>query len=232
MSAKLFRILIAVCGILGVAALMVSFSINPAPPAGATVPQIVVWGKQHATLIQAGAWLQGIGSMLEVIFMLGILRLTNATQSLAGWIMAFAATVVAGISFVEVSFYLSAINGGASGDLTTLAVSLNLIKAIQHAYVIAPAPANLLALGVLLLTSHLVPKVFGYLALLLGAVLGMLGLIGTFIPMQGVIDGVLSVQELWFLALAITLIVTVKKVTNTVARPEKTSGYNMAGVIE
>ncbi|HEY4385667.1 MAG TPA: hypothetical protein VGN34_14510 [Ktedonobacteraceae bacterium] len=232
MSAKLFRILVAVSGILGVAALMVSFSINPAPPASATLPQIVVWGKQHQALIEAGAWLQGVGSMLEVIFMLSILRLTDATKSLAGWIMAFAATVIVGISFVEVAFYLSAISGGASGDMTTLMVSLNLIKAIQHAYVIAPAPANLLALGILLLTSHLVPKVFGYLALVLGAALGILGLVGTFIPMQGVIDGVLSVQELWFLTLAITLIVTARKSTNKGTITEKTSGYEVAGIIK
>lgn len=221
MSIKLFRILIAVCGILGVAALMVSFSINPAPPAGATIPQIMVWGRQHQTLILAGAWLQGIGSMLEVIFMLGLLQLVGATRSLAGWIMAFAATVIVGISFVEVSFYLSAIAGGVSGDMTTLMVSINLIKAIQHAYVIAPAPANMMALGVVLLSSRMVPRVFGYLAIALGVVLGVLGLVGTFIPMQGIIDSVLSVQEIWFLALAIALIVTARKAENAVVMDKK-----------
>ncbi len=213
MSTKLFRILVALCGLLGVAALMFSFSINPAPPAGATIQQIVVWGKQHETLILAGSWLQGVGSLLEVIFMLGLIHLAGATKSLAGWITAFSATVIVGISFVEVSFYLSAIEGGVNGDLTTLSVSINLIKAIQHAYVIAPAPANLLALGVVLLSSHLMPRIFGYLALLLGTALGVLGLVGTFIPLQQVIDLVLTVQEVWYAAIAIALIVTVKQVS-------------------
>lgn len=215
MSSRLYRILVAICGILGVVALMASFSINPAPPAGATIPQIVVWGKEHQVLIEVGAWLQGIGSLLEVIFMLGLLKLAGATRTLAGMVTAFAATVIVGISFVEVAFYLSAIAGGVSGDMATLVVSLNLIKAIQHAYVIAPAPANLIAIGIVLISTRLAPRVFGYIALVLGAALGILGLIGTFIPMQDIIDMVLSVQEVWYLAIAITLIVTARRLVTS-----------------
>ena len=217
MSTKLFRILVASCGLIGIASLMFSFSINPAPPAGETIQQIVVWGKQHETLILVGSWLQGVGSLLEVLFFLGLLHLAGAMKSLAGWITAFAATVVVGISFVEVSLYLSAIGGGVSGDITTLSVSLNLIKAIQHAYVIAPAPAHLLAMGVVLLRSRLVPRILSYPALLLGTTVGVLGLVGTFIPLQQVIDLVLAAQEVWYAAIAITLIVQATRVSSSLS---------------
>ncbi|GCE28258.1 hypothetical protein KDA_37420 [Dictyobacter alpinus] len=216
MSSRLYRIMVAICGILGVVALMASFSINPAPPAGASIAQIVVWGKEHQVLIEAGAWLQGIGSLLEVIFMLGLLQLAGATRTLAGLVTAFAATVIVGISFVEVSFYLSAIAGGVSGDMATLGVSLNLIKAIQHAYVIAPAPANLIAIGIVLYRTRLVHRVFSYIAFVLGVALVILGFIGTFTPMQNSIDIVLSVQEVWYLAIAITLIATARAVAANV----------------
>ncbi|HEY6284211.1 MAG TPA: hypothetical protein VIX20_00995 [Ktedonobacteraceae bacterium] len=42
MSAKLFRILVAITAILGAVVLSVSLSINPAPPAGATISQVIV----------------------------------------------------------------------------------------------------------------------------------------------------------------------------------------------
>src|SRR5690242_7604781 len=109
MSLRSFHILTGLCGILGVVALMASFSINPAPPAGASIAQIVVWGKQHETLILAGAWLQGIGSLLEAIFILALVHVAGAIKLLRGWVVLFTATVIVGVSLTEVSFYISAI---------------------------------------------------------------------------------------------------------------------------
>jgi hypothetical protein len=181
----------------------------------------MTWGAAHKTLILAGAWLQAAGSLLEVIFILGIIVIAGATQRLSGWITAFAATVIMTVSMVEVSFYLSAVQGGVSGDLTTLSVSLKLIQAIQHAYVIAPSPALLLGLGIILLQSHLFPRLFGYLALALGAVLGILGFIGTFTPLHQVIDYILGAQELWFIAAGIALIIIAGKVVGSIATGEQ-----------
>lgn len=221
MSARLFRIMVAVCGLLGVIALVVSFSINPAPPAGASIRQIVVWGQAHENLILAGSWLQGFGSLLEMIFIIALVHLANATQRLRGLITIAAAIIIASVSLVEVSFYISAIEGGVAGDLESLAVSLNLIKAIQHAYVIAPAPALLLSLGLVMYISRQFSHVFSYLALLLGVTMSILGLLGTFIPLQTVIDSVLSAQEVWFAAVAIALIVSARKVPITQASKEQ-----------
>lgn len=222
MSTRMFRVLIAITGFIGVVALSASFAINPAPPAGLTIPQVVIWGKEHEILIQAGAWLQAFGSLLKVIFILAILHIAGAMRHFMGLIAAASAVLIMGVSLLEVSFYLSAIAGGVSGDLATLAVSLNLIKAIQHAYVIAPAPALLLALGGVIITSRLFPRLLGYLGLAFGIVLGILGLIGTFIPLQTVIDNVLTAQEVWLAILAIALALTVRKALNTTTTGEQT----------
>jgi hypothetical protein len=209
--------LIAITGILGAISLVISFSINPGPPAGATLAQVIAFGKQSQNLILVGSWLQGTGSLLEVIFILGIMHLAGATKQLVGWITAMAATAIVGVSLVEVSFYLSATQGGVSGDLTTLSVSLALIKAIQHAYVIAPAPALLVGLGIIIVSSRVLPRVFGYLALALGVTLGVLGFVDLFLAGQQIVDTVLGAQEVWFAAAAIMLIFNKGKVADATA---------------
>jgi len=223
MSTRVFRVLVALTGFIGVAALMVSFSINPGPPAGATIPQIMVWGKANENLILAGAWLQAFGSLLSVIFIFALIRLAGAAQNLAGWVTAFAVIAIMCVSLVEVSFYISAIEGGVAGDMTTLSISLNLIKAIQHAYVIAPAPTLLIGLGIVLLGSHLFPHIFGYIFIAFGLVMGTLGLIGTFVPMQDVINYVLATQEVWFAVTAIALVISARKVSSGVTENERAS---------
>lgn len=222
MSTRLFRVLVGLTGFIGVATLMVSFSINPGPPAGATIPQIMIWGKANENLILAGAWLQAFGSLLNVIFIFALIQMAGASQKLMGWVTAFAGIVIMGVSLVEVSFYISAIEGGVSGDMTALSISLDLIKAIQHAYVIAPAPTLLIGLGIVLLSSRLFPRIFAYIFLTFGIVMGALGLIGTFVPMQNVINSVLAAQEVWFAVTAIALVINTRKVSSDTAVSEQT----------
>ena len=223
MSTRLFRTLVALTGFIGVAALMFSFSINPGPPAGATIPQITVWGKANENLILAGAWLQAFGSLLNVIFFFALIQMSSAGQKLSGWVTAFAGIVIMGVSLVEVSFYISAIEGGVAGDMTALSVSLDLIKAIQHAYVIAPAPTLLIGLGIVLLNARLFPHIFSYIFIAFGLVMGTLGLIGTFVPMQSIIDSVLAAQEVWFAVTAIALAISARNVASVKAVSEQTS---------
>ena len=155
MSTWSFRILLAIVGFIGIVALSVSFAINPGPPAGASISQISVWGIQHERLIEAGAWLQIVGSFLQLVLILGILYTTDAIRRFGGMITAAAVVLIMGVSLVESSFYLSAIAGGVSGDAATLTMSLNLIKAIQHAYSIIPAPVLDAGLGIVILSSPL-----------------------------------------------------------------------------
>ena len=81
--------------------------------------------------------------------------------------------------------------------------SNNLIKAVQHVFLVAPA--LLLPLAFVLRNSTVLPRPFALLALLLGVVLQVLGLSGLFRVLQGVIDILLIVQAFWFIAAGIAL---------------------------
>ena len=198
------RLLVALCGILGPATLVTSFLINPAPPATATTEQLRSFAIAHQTTIVLGGWLQGIGSLLIVLFSLGVVHLAGATQRFAGWATLLAGATILMVSLVEVIFYLAAARAAITGDLTTGLVSNEIIKAVQHVFLIAPV--LLIFLGIVLFTSPLLPRIFAYLALFLGVALQVLGLVGLFSVLQPLIDGLLIIQALWFVAAAITLL--------------------------
>lgn len=214
MSTRTFRVWLAILGFIGVVALSASFAINPGPPAGASLSQITTWGAQHETLIEAGAWLQVVGSFLQLVLILGILYITKAINRFLGLITASAVVLIMGVSLVESSFYLNAVAGGVNGDLATLGVSLNLIKSIQHAYSIIPAPALDAGLGAVMLTSPLFAGLFGrilgYLGIAFGVILLILGFIGTFTPLQQAIDNVLMAQQVWLIAITIAIALPIR----------------------
>lgn len=197
--------LVAACGVVGTVTLIGSFVINPAPPAGLTTAQLVDWAVQHHTTLVLGGWLQGIGSLLTVLFALALVHLAGATHRFAGWATLLAGGTILLVSLVEVTFYLAAAEAAVTGDVATGTISNALIKAVQHVFLIAPA--LLLPLGAVLLGSRVLPRAFAYLALALGAILQGLGLLGLFGVLQPVIDALLIVQGVWFLAAALTLLV-------------------------
>ena len=198
------QVLLALCGMLGPVTLVSSFVINPAPPVTATIEQLRSFAVEHQTTIVLGGWLQGVGSLLIVLFSLGLVHLAGATHRFAGWATALAGATILMVSLVEVTFYLAAAHAAITGDLTTGLVSNALIKAVQHVFLIAPA--LLIPLGIVLIGSPLLPRTLGYLALLLGVTLQVFGLVGLFNLLQPVIDKVLIVQALWFVAAATALL--------------------------
>lgn len=205
MSTKLFRLLTALCGIAGVIMLIISFSINPGPPSNATSAQLTAFGNQYYTSILWGSWLQAVGPLLTVLFAFAIVCLAGATTRLAGWMTMFGGTILMMVSLVEITFYISALN---SIPATMGLTSLDLIHAVQHLYFIVAAPALFLPLGVVILSSHVLPRVFGYLAVLLGAAFAILGIASLYsLTLPAVVTAFAGLQTLWWLAAAITLIV-------------------------
>jgi len=213
MSTKMSHVLTALCGIVGTITLVTSFVINPAPPPGLTISQLADWATAHRTLILLGGWLQGMGSLLTVIFVFALVHLAGAAQRFVGWVTFLAGVSILMVSLIEITFYISAVQATLSGDATAGTISTGLIKATQHIFLIAPA--LLLPLGVVILGSHILPRVLGYLALALGAALQVFGLLGLFNVLQPVIDVLLIVQSIWFLAAAITLIFRPTTTTST-----------------
>lgn len=89
MSIRLFRILTALCGILGVIMLIPSFIINPGPPPNPTVAQLIAFGNQYHNSILIGAWLQAVSPFLIILFAIAIVHLAGAITRLMGWMTMF-----------------------------------------------------------------------------------------------------------------------------------------------
>ena len=200
-----FRILSGLSGIIGVALLITSFAINSGPAPGATYQELVTFGQQNYAKVLWGAWLQAVGPILIVILAFALVHLAGAAQRFAGWMTFFGATILMIVSLMEVTFYSTAL----STDPTTMpSISLTLISAVQHLYFIVAAPALFLPLGIVLVSSRILPRLFGHLALLLASVFAVLGVIFQLrLTLPSAVTAFGGVQALWWLAAAITLIV-------------------------
>ena len=183
--------------------LVISFSINPGPPTNATADQLVAFAKQYYTSILWGAWLQAVGPILIVLFAFAIVFLAGASSRFAGWMTLFGGTILMTVSLVEIIFYISALS-----DFTTGLVSLDMIHAAQHLYFIVGAPALFIPLGAVVLESpSVLPRVFGYSAIVLGIVFAVLGVIFLYtltLPFE--VTALAGVQVFWWLFAAIVLI--------------------------
>ena len=222
MSAQLSRILIAMCGILGTVLLGlyfgVGFSVGLAQlPPDTTVAQVMSIGKEYRNLWFLGTWLQATGSLLSVVFFLALVQRAGRTASLAGLLTIVGSAVLLAVVLVEGVFTIDLAQAAVNGHPTTSLASFDIMSVFTYVYPIVPAPVIFLALGTILLGSHLLPRVLGYLAFGLGIAFAVVGLIGLFTTSLLTL-AVLSLQAIWVLAAAITLLVRSEKVFDS---PEK-----------
>jgi hypothetical protein len=218
MSNRLFRILSALSCIVGVMMLITSFSINPGPPPNATAAQLVAFGNQNYTSILWGAWLQTVGPLLIVLFAFAIVSLAGATTRLAGLMTMFGGAILMTVSLIEITFYMSTLNTTPinNNPATMGLISLALIHSVQHLYFIVGAPALFVPLGVVILSSHVLPKVFGYLAIVLGAAFAIAGVVFLLdLTLPVLVQASASIQAFWWLAAAIWLMFRAGKASNT-----------------
>jgi hypothetical protein len=209
MDERRTRIFVALCGILGVVILSLYFAAPfPQPPASATVEQIADTANKYSTLLLLGGWLQITGTMLAAVFFVGLVYLSRAITRLAGMLTLFAAAVLLSTSLLEATLLMNVSYATANGHPQTALNSWDLMTMFIHVFPIGPAPLSYLSLGALLLGASTLPRVFGYLALLLGAAFALVGFLGLFIPAvnYGVI-ALLIAQELWILVAGVTLLV-------------------------
>lgn len=204
-SKRLFSVLSALSGIAGVVLILVSFVINPGPPPNPTSAELVRFGQEHYASILWGAWLQAVGPVLIVLFAFALVHLAGAAGRLAGWMTLFGASVLMTVSLIEITYYISAL----SPDPAVMpSISLKFISAVQHLYFIVAAPVLFLPLGIVLVTSRVLPRIIGYLALALAAAFAALGIVYLqSLALPGPVQAFAAVQGLWWLAAAITLIV-------------------------
>jgi len=204
-STRKFCIMSALSGITGVILLGLSFAIAVAPPPDATYAELVKYGQQHRAGILWGAWLQAVGPVFIVLFAFALVQLAGAGQRLAGWMTFFGAAVLMTVSLIEITFYIAAL---FPDPAMMPLVSLKLIYAVQHLYFIVAAPALFLPLGVVLISSVVLPRLFGYLALVLAAIFAVLGIaFQQTLMLPDAVTAFAGVQALWWLAAGITLMV-------------------------
>jgi hypothetical protein len=221
MSTKSVSLLAAICGLLGAVMLIASFSLNPGPPSNATSAQLIAFGTQNFSSILWGAWLQAVGPVLIVLFAVTLVSLAGATTRIAGWMTLFGASTLMTVNLVEIVFYISALY---STPATMALISLELIRAVQHLYFIVAAPVFFLPLGMVILSSAVLPRLLGYLALVLGAVFAIAGVVTLLsLSVPVVVQAAASIQVVWWVAAAIILIMRMGKASATVPVKERTS---------
>ena len=200
----------AIGGIAGALALGASFGIVPKPPAvGAPTAVLDAYARaNHDTLLWT-AWLEGIGTLLYVTFLLSLVHLAGANRRLSGTLTLLAAAAVLGISLVYDVCLIAMAQGPALGgpQLGTVSVAYGLWAACEHAFLIAPA--ILLPLGFALRGSAVFHRAFSTSAIALGCVSEALGLVGLFYahPNNGGAAGValnvlVGVEVIWVLGAA------------------------------
>ena len=125
----------------------------------------------------------------------------------------FGATTLMTVSLIEITFYISALH--ADPPMMPF-ISLKLISAVQHLYFIVAAPALFLPLGIVLRSSSMLPRLLGYLALLLATAFAALGVIYLLtLTLPAGVTAFAGVQAFWWLAAAITLIVRSGRIANS-----------------
>jgi hypothetical protein len=203
-SSRVFCILCGLSGIIGVLMLIVSFNINPGPPPGATMDQLQAFGHKYYASILWGAWLQAVGPFFIVLFAIALVSLAGASRQLSGMMTIFGAGILMTISMIEITFYIAVL---FNDPPLTSVIGLNTIYSVQHLYFIIGAPAFFIPLGFVILSSEVLPRVFGWLAIFLGlsfALLGILFLFHLVLPIP--VTAFAGIQILWWLSASVKLI--------------------------
>jgi hypothetical protein len=220
MSPRLSHILIALSGILGTILLAlyfgIGFSIGLAQlPPSITLAQELRVATQYHNLWFLGTWLQATGSLLSVVFFLALVQRAGAVTRLAGLLTILGSAALLAVVLIEGVFTIGLAAAAVNGQQTASLTFFVIMTVFTYLYPIVPAPVIFLALGTILLGSHLLPRVFGYLAFILGIAFAVVGLVGLFTTSLLTII-VLSLQALWVLAAAITFLIRARMASDAI----------------
>ena len=133
------------------------------------------------------------------------------------------------VSLIEITGYLGTLY---TSPATMPGTSLALIHAVQHLWLIVAAPALWLPMGLVILGSHVLPRILGYLALVLAAgyaLAGVITLLDLTVPPAVQISA--SIPALWWLAAAGTLLRRPRHAPSTAGLPAGAvaAGYETEG---
>ncbi len=205
---KRFRILLSTSGILGAILLILYFSapfiIFPFPSSTATISQIIQNASQYQLYYFLAAWLQGTGTFLVVIFVLGLVYLAKAWDTFAGWITMLASTAILMLSLTEGIFFIDVAQSIGNIHPEATVTSFDLSFTFIHSFFIAPS--LLLPLAFVLRNSKVLPRPFWAAALVLGIAFQTMGLVGLLTPTATIPSIILLVgMIIWMIAAAVAL---------------------------
>ncbi|HEV3250068.1 MAG TPA: hypothetical protein VGZ71_03905 [Puia sp.] len=209
MSQRLSRHLTALCGILGTITLLIYFSapywLMPLPPPKTNIEQLVNFGRQYHNIILFDTWLQQVGSLLSVIFVLALVHLAGASDKFMGKLTLLVSGLILALSLAEGTFVLATIQAIENKQPEAMLTCFGLTNVFIHIFLIAPS--LILVLGGALSGTRLLPKIFVFMAFLLGALFQILGFLGLFYQTAVVwFIYILIAQNLWTHAASIALI--------------------------
>lgn len=180
----------------------VGFAVGVAQlPPDATLAQVLHAATQYHRLWYMAAWLQATGSLLSVLFFVGLVRLAKAATRLSGIATTMGSSVLLGIVLMEGVFTMDLSQAAANGHPATALTSFDLMTVFTHIYPIVPAPLIFLALGWLLRSTQLLPRFFSTAAIGIGLLFVIIGLVSLLtLPWLTIV--VLSLQGVWVLSAA------------------------------
>jgi hypothetical protein len=207
MSVRPHRMVTALCGFLGFAALGIYYSVPfPLPPPNATLEQLINGLRGYQNTIFFDSWLLATGSLLQVVFAIALVHLAGAATRFWGMFTMLASAAILSVSLFDAAFTIAAVEAAANGHPNTSLVCFDLTNSMRHVFLVAPS--LFLPLGATLVGSHVLPRSLAYSALALGILFELLGL-ATFFSRtaEALIIAVLIGQEVWMLAAPVTLAV-------------------------
>jgi hypothetical protein len=203
-SSRWTAILAGLAGILGVLMIGESFHLNNGPALTAPDSTFLAYAISNRQRVLWGAWLQAAGPALIIVLAITLVALSKATARVSGLLTLFGAGVLMTTSLMEIACYIAGLFPNPP-ELPRIANTFG--YAIQHLYFFVAAPSLFLSLGCVLLGSTVLPKLFAWLALLLGAtflVLGLLHIDDLVLPWP--VTAFAAVQALWWFLAGVVLI--------------------------
>jgi hypothetical protein len=204
---------LAGCGIAGPVLLALYFSAPTAVPQLARLlygrapgtRQIVVVGADDHLLLAAGSWLQGIGALLCVLFLLALVHWAGGSGTLAGRLVLLGVAVLLAVVLAEMVFTLTWASAARAGQQTSARVAYDLMARFTRVFPIIPAPTVYLSLAAVLAAGQpVLPAIFTRLAAALGVGFVLVGVAGVLTSSAAVGSAALSgLQDLWILAAGI-----------------------------
>ena len=219
-SARVWTAISGLAGLVALAAYYVSPYLANWPNAGGSASSIAAYGSSHETLFFAAAWLQATGTVLIVIFFLGLVAAAGAVTRLSGLVVILASISLLSLVLVEALLAVFVPIAAAAGDPEAAAVAFGLVNGtFARVFPLGPASWSYLGLGWVVLQTGVIDRRLGYAALGLGAAFEAAGLIAVASSAGALLATALSVlQVLWVAAAAIVYAVTAPRARGVVSR--------------